>query len=77
VRTAENERASDVIRTPRFTSETEALDQFAAIPLYFPSSYSLVKPYVQGFEPNGLDIYSLQDVRIDSEWQPKRPTSES
>lgn len=77
LRTAENERANDVIRMPRFASETEALDQFAAIPLYFPSSYSLVKPYVQGFEPNGLDIYSLQDVRIDSEWQPKQSRGES
>jgi oligopeptide transport system substrate-binding protein len=76
-RTPESEHASDHVRPPLFTSETEALDQFAAIPLYFPSSYSLVKPYIQGFEPNGLDIYSLQDVRIDSDWQPKRPVSES
>ena len=76
-RTTENERANEVVPAPRFVSEIDALSQFAAIPLYFPSSYSLVKPYVQGFEPNGLDIYLLQDVRIDSDWQPKRPISES
>ena len=58
-------------------TESEALYDLKAIPLYFPASYSLVKPYVQGFEPNGLDVMSLKDVRIDNNWQPKRPTNES
>jgi hypothetical protein len=58
-------------------SEAEALYDLRAIPLYFPASYSLVKPYVQGFEPNGLDVMSLKDVRIDNNWQPKRPSTES
>jgi oligopeptide transport system substrate-binding protein len=58
-------------------SEAEALYDLKAIPLYFPASYSLVKPYVQGFEPNGLDVLSLKDIRIDYNWQPKRPSNES
>jgi len=48
-----------------------AIYDFRLIPLYFPVSYGLVKPYVQGFEINGLDSPSLKDVRIDSDWQPK------
>ena len=35
-----------------------------AIPLYFPTSYSLVKSYVQGFDINALDAPHLKDVRI-------------
>jgi oligopeptide transport system substrate-binding protein len=58
-------------------SEEDALYDLKVIPLYFPASYSLVKPYVQGFEPNGLDVMSLKDVRIDSNWQPKHPSNES
>ena len=58
-------------------SESEALYDLKAIPLYFPASYSLVKPYVQGFDPNGLDVMSLKDVRIDNNWQPKHSSNES
>jgi oligopeptide transport system substrate-binding protein len=65
------------LRSPSFASEADAIYEFTAIPLYFPSAYSLVTPYVQGFEPNGLGIHLLQDVRIDNNWQPKRPLSES
>lgn len=53
-------------------TEEEAIDELPAIPLYFPTSYSLVKPYVQGFLINTLDAPSLKDVRIDNYWQPKR-----
>jgi hypothetical protein len=60
----------------RIQSESEALYEITAIPLYFPGSYSLVKPYVQGFEPNGLDVLQLQHVRIDPNWQPKRTEGE-
>ena len=49
----------------------------AAIPLYFPMSYSLVKSYVQGFEINSLDAPILKDVRINTGWQPGKPKSES
>jgi oligopeptide transport system substrate-binding protein len=52
-----------------------ALAQFPAIPLYFPTSYSLVKPYVTGFDINVLDAPSLRDVRIDTNWKPRRSKS--
>ena len=48
-----------------------------AIPLYFPTSYSLVKPYDKGFETNGLDAPLLKDISIDSDWQPKPVRGES
>ncbi|HVF30124.1 MAG TPA: peptide ABC transporter substrate-binding protein [Pyrinomonadaceae bacterium] len=57
---------SDVIMT-----EANAVYELWAIPLYFPTSYSLVKPYVSGFEVNSLDAPLLQYVAIDSDWQPK------
>lgn len=58
-------------------TEQEALLQLPAIPLYFPTSYSLVKPYVQGFELNELDAVSLKDVQIDSNWQPSGAENKS
>ena len=58
--------------TPDVTmSEANAIYELWAIPLYFPTSYSLVKPYVSGFEMNSLDAPSLADVSINSDWQPK------
>lgn len=58
-------------------TEQQALSELPAIPLYFPTSYSLVKPYVLGFEINTLDAPSLKDVRIDNNWQPIKTDSES
>ena len=58
-------------------TEAEALYEFPAIPLYFPTSYSLVKPYILGFETNNLDAPSLKNVRIDINWQPKKTNDES
>lgn len=58
-------------------TEQQALDDLPAIPLYFPTSYSLVKPYIQGFDTNILDAPSLKDVRIDNGWQPKTTKGES
>jgi oligopeptide transport system substrate-binding protein len=52
------------------TSEREALQQLPALPVYFASSYALVKPYVRGFDANLLDAPSLQRVRMDTNWQP-------
>ena len=52
-------------------SEADAVFDLRVIPLYFPTSYSLVKPYVRGFEVNGLDAPSLKEVSIDSNWQPR------
>jgi oligopeptide transport system substrate-binding protein len=58
-------------------SNEDAMRDLAAIPLYFPMSYSLVKSYVQGFEINSLDAPILKDVRINTGWQPGKPKSES
>lgn len=58
-------------------TEEQALAEMSAIPLYFPTSYSLVKPYIQGFDINTLDAPSLKDVRIDNNWQPKTAKGES
>lgn len=56
---------------PAILTEDEALYQLRAIPLYFPTSYSLVKPYVAGFEMNSLDVLNLAGVRINSDWRPE------
>ena len=58
-------------------TEDEAITEVPGIPLYFPRSYSLVKPYVEGFEMNNLDAPSLKDVKIDNNWQPKKTNDES
>jgi oligopeptide transport system substrate-binding protein len=58
-------------------TEQQAFAELPAIPLYFPTSYSLVKPYVQGFETNVLDAPSLKSVRIDNNWQPATPDVKS
>jgi oligopeptide transport system substrate-binding protein len=63
---------STSIESPDVTmSEANAVYELWAIPLYFPTSYSLVKPYVVGFEMNSLDAPTLSDVSIDAGWQPK------
>lgn len=69
--------ADKIAAAPAISSEYEAVFQINAIPLYFPTAYSLVKPYVQGFEINSLDAPSLKDVRIDNNWQPKKAQNES
>lgn len=58
-------------------TEEKAIVEFPAIPLYFPTSYSLVKPYVEGFDINTLDAPSLKTVRINNNWQPKNKKGES
>ncbi len=50
-------------------SEAEALNELKAIPLYFASSYALVKPYVTGFDTNVLDVPSLKRVQINTDWR--------
>lgn len=57
-------------------SSEDAIIELPAIPLYFPTSYSLVKPYVLGFETNVLDAPSLKDIKIDNSWQPKNKKAE-
>lgn len=52
-------------------TEEDALFALKAIPLYFPRSYSLVKPYVRGFDTNAIGAVYLPGVSIESDWQPK------
>jgi oligopeptide transport system substrate-binding protein len=60
--------------TPRETSavvvdsEAQALKELKAMPIYFASSYSLVKPYVSGFDLNVLDVPLLKKTRVDTSW---------
>ncbi|HEX8473625.1 MAG TPA: peptide ABC transporter substrate-binding protein [Pyrinomonadaceae bacterium] len=51
-------------------TEAQALSELPAFPVYFASSYALVKPYVVGFDTNLLDAPSLKHVRINREWKP-------
>ncbi len=56
--------------SPALDTQMEALHTLPAMPIYFASSYALIKPYVGGFDTNLLDAPSLQHVRIDTNWQP-------
>ncbi|MFL6208970.1 MAG: peptide ABC transporter substrate-binding protein [Pyrinomonadaceae bacterium] len=60
---------------PKILTEQEALRVLPAMPVYFASSYALVKPYVNGFDTNLLDVPSLQRVHIDTSWQPPPPST--
>ena len=51
-------------------TEAQALKDLRAVPIYFASSYSLVKPYVKGFDLNVLDAPSLKRTRMDTSWKP-------
>jgi oligopeptide transport system substrate-binding protein len=51
-------------------SEAQALKDLKAMPIYFASSYAVVKPYVAGFEPNVLDAPNLKNTRMDTNWRP-------
>src|SRR6266850_648253 len=53
-------------------SESQALKELKAVPIYFASSYALVKPYVFGFDANVLDAPSLKKTRIDMNWTEQR-----
>ncbi len=46
-------------------------DAFRVMPLYFPVSFSLIKPYILGFEMNSLDAPAVREVMIDNNWQLK------
>ncbi|MGI8555953.1 MAG: peptide ABC transporter substrate-binding protein [Pyrinomonadaceae bacterium] len=59
-----------IAKTETILTGQQAIEQLPAIPLYFPTSYSLVKPYVEGFDTNALDTPSLKNVTIDNNWQP-------
>lgn len=49
-------------------TEAQALKEMKAMPIYFATSYSLVKPYVSGFDLNVLDAPSLKRTRLDTNW---------
>lgn len=68
---ASGETVADQPIIPTLTEE-DAIFELTAIPLYFPASYSLVKPFVLGFETNGLDAPSLKEVSIDNNWRPAK-----
>jgi oligopeptide transport system substrate-binding protein len=50
-------------------TEVQALNDLSAMPIYFASSYALVKPYVTGFDSNVLDSPSLKTVRVNTNWK--------
>ena len=50
-------------------NQAQALKELKAMPIYFASSYSLVKPYVSGFDLNVLDVPSLKRTRLDPNWK--------
>src|SRR6185295_9279722 len=52
-------------------SEAQALKDLKAVPIYFASSYSLVKPYVSGFDANVLDAPSLKKTHLETNWVTK------
>jgi ABC-type oligopeptide transport system substrate-binding subunit len=64
-----NEKGVSLIAPPPVLTEQEALRELPAIPIYFASSYQLIKPYVAGFDSNLLDAPSLKRVRIETNWQ--------
>jgi ABC-type oligopeptide transport system substrate-binding subunit len=49
-------------------TEVQALKNLTAVPIYFASSYSLVKPYVQGFDVNVLDAPALKNTSLNTHW---------
>ncbi len=67
---AATETSDEALKNKLILTEEDAISELPAIPLYFPTSYSLVKPYVQGFEINTLDAPSLKEVKIDNNWKP-------
>lgn len=56
---------------PPIETEIQALNDLSVMPVYFASSYALVKPYVSGFDSNMLDAPSLKTVRINTGWKSK------
>jgi len=58
----------EIARPPLVESEAQALKELKAMPIYFASSFSLVKPYVSGFNMNVLDVPSLKRTRVDTNW---------
>jgi oligopeptide transport system substrate-binding protein len=68
---AKDRQSKDQTTTSPLVSEAQALKELPAIPIYFASSYALVKPYVDGFETDLFDAPSLKQVSINTSWQQK------
>jgi oligopeptide transport system substrate-binding protein len=66
----EKNSAAELIET-----EEQALRQLHALPIYFASSYALVKPYVAGFDSNVLDAPSLKSIKMDTTFNEPKPTA--
>ncbi|MDQ5846965.1 MAG: peptide ABC transporter substrate-binding protein [Acidobacteriota bacterium] len=66
---AANTKTTPLGNRPAIETESEALNDLSSMPIYFASSYALVKPYVNGFDSNVLDAPSLKTVRIDTSWK--------
>ena len=60
--------AAAPVEKPVVDTESQALKNLTAVPIYFASSYSLVKPYVSGFDSNVLDVPALKKTRMDTNW---------
>jgi len=70
------EKEQNLGAPPLIETEAQALKDLSAMPIYFAKSYSLVKPYVAGFDSNVLDSPSLKTVRINTTWkQSASPTA--
>lgn len=71
-KTETKEKRANAMSAPQILTESQALKELPAIPIYFASSYALVKPYVEGFEANLLDAPSLKRVRLNTNWKPPK-----
>ena len=60
-------------KNPQVMSEQDALKELHALPIYFASSFALVKPYVTGFDGNVLDAPSLKKTRMNTNWVQRKP----
>lgn len=67
----------DATALPEFITRDDALFDMRALPLYFPESYALVKPYVYGFDTNALDAPSIKHIGINNNWQPPKSTAQN
>ncbi len=74
-RGAASKREASHVDSGLAETESQALKELKAVPIYFASSYALVKPYVSGFDANVLDAPSLKKTRLDTNWTERRTAS--
>jgi len=46
-------------------AETLLLEEMPILPLYFPVTRAMVRPYVRGYYGNVLDIHPLKNIWVD------------